>query len=173
LAALWGLVALVSLAGCVGYGYHIGNASLFDSNIETVYVPMFESNSFRRDLAERVTEAVIKEIESHATFKVVSDPKADTILTGKITSDTKHLLVQTLNGDPRDMEITLQVKVCWMDRRGNKLRDCPAIPIPADCVSVGAASDLVGEVGQSVATSQQRAIKRLAQQIVGLMETPW
>jgi hypothetical protein len=33
--------------------------------------------------------------------------------------------------------------------------------------------NLVPEVGQSVATAQQKAICRVAQQIVGLMEKPW
>jgi len=42
----------------------------------------------------------------------------------------------------------------------------------ADCVLDGA-GDVVPEVGQSIATAQQEAISRVAQQIVGLMEKPW
>ena len=34
-------------------------------------------------------------------------------------------------------------------------------------------SNLIPEAGQSVATAQQQAIERLAQQIVGTMEAPW
>ncbi|HKD37640.1 MAG TPA: hypothetical protein VKB78_12600, partial [Pirellulales bacterium] len=42
----------VSFFGCAGY--HVGNASLFPADIHTVFVPMFESDSFRRDLGEQL-----------------------------------------------------------------------------------------------------------------------
>jgi Lipopolysaccharide-assembly len=159
--------------GCVAGPYHIGNESLFPAGIETVYVPVIESASFRRDLGERLTEAVIKEIERRTPYKVVGDPRADTILTAKIVGETKHLVAQSLTGDPRESEINFQVQVSWLDRRGSPVRDLPKIPLPADCVTVSAASDIVPEVGQSMATAQQRAIQRLAEQIVSLMEVPW
>jgi hypothetical protein len=38
---------------------------------------------------------------------------------------------------------------------------------------VGGSASLIPELGHSVATAQQQAIQRLAQQIVGLMEAPW
>ena len=55
------LLVLLRFAGCAGY--QIGNQSLFPQEIHTVYVPVFKSNSFRRNLGERLTEAVVKEIE--------------------------------------------------------------------------------------------------------------
>ena len=53
--------SLLLLGGCAGY--QIGNQSLYPQEIRTVYVPMFQSISFRRNLGERLTEAVVKEIE--------------------------------------------------------------------------------------------------------------
>jgi hypothetical protein len=53
-AAGWALVL-----GCAPY--RMGVQSLYSCNIRTVYVPMFESDSFRRNLGERLTEAVQKE----------------------------------------------------------------------------------------------------------------
>ena len=41
---------------------------------------MIESDSYRRDLGERLTEAVIKEIELKTPYKVVGTPDADSIL---------------------------------------------------------------------------------------------
>ena len=114
------MLLLASLAGCLGLGnYQFGARTLFPEGIETVYVPVFDSSSFRRGLGEELTEAVIKEIERRSHYKVVSSPSADTILTGKIISETKHLLFQTLQGDPREMEVNLQVKVSWVDQRGS------------------------------------------------------
>ena len=42
-----------------------------------------------------------------------------------------------------------------------------------DGVTLESSAYLVPEVGQSSATSQQEAIDKLADEIVGLMETPW
>ncbi len=161
------------MAGCLPARYQFGARTLFPEGYDTVYVPVFASNSYRRDLAEELTEAVIKEIERRTDYKVVSSPSADTVLTGTITSETKHLLFDTLNSDPREEEVNLQVKVSWVDRRKCPVRDIPPVPVPAAAVDIGAASSLVPEVGQSVATSHQRAIQRLAEQIVSLMEKPW
>jgi outer membrane lipopolysaccharide assembly protein LptE/RlpB len=162
---------LLAFSGCAQY--HFGNRSLFPCDVQTVYVPMFESNSFRRDLGERLTEAVVKEIERRSPYKVVSNPNADTVLTGRIVSDTKHLLVQTRNGDPRMEELKFQVQVSWIDRRGNAIRQFPPVPVPGECVTLTGAAGVVPEFGQSIATQQQKAIQKLAQQIVNMMETPW
>ncbi len=163
---------LSALCGCLG-NYQFGARTLFPENIETVYVPVFDSSSFRRELGEELTEAVIKQIERRTPYKVVSSPSADTVLTGKITSETKHLLFQTLTADPREVEVNLQVKVSWVDRRGATIREVPAVPVPNAAVDITAASDVVGEVGQSIATAHELAVQRLADQIVSLMEKPW
>jgi|SRR5208282_3346161 len=173
LAPLAVALLLVSLGGCLSTNYQFGARTLFPEGIETVYVPVFDSSSYRRELGEELTEEVIKEIEKRSCFKVVSSPAADTVLTGKITAETKHLLFQTLQGDPREMEVNLQVKVSWVDQRGKAVREIPTVPVPQAAVDIGAASDMVAEVGQSVATAHHRAIQRLAEQIVSLMEKPW
>ena len=166
---------LATLAGCQSLGsYQFGARTLFPEGIETVYVPVFDSSSYRRELGEELTEAVVKEIERRSPYKVVASPSADTILVGKITSEGKHLLFETLQGDPRDSEINLQVKVSWVDRRcGTPIREIPLVPVPSAAVDIGAANNMVPEVGHSVATSHQEAIQRLAAQIVSLMEKPW
>ena len=170
---LWlGVVASLSaFAGCAGY--QIGNQSLYPADVRTVYVPTFESNSFRRNLGERLTEAVMKEIELKTPLKVVSSPNADSILSGRITKDTKHVVVQNYYGDPRESELNLYVEVQWIDRHNNAILRNGALPLSAELAAVTGTADIVPEVGQSVATAQQQAIQRLAQQIVALMETPW
>ena len=74
------LLVLPVLCGCAGY--QIGNRTLFPTHIHTVHVPTFESISFRRNLGERLTEAVVKEIEVRTPYKVVADPNADSVMTG-------------------------------------------------------------------------------------------
>jgi hypothetical protein len=136
-------------------------------------VPVFQSNSFRRNLGERLTEAVVKEIERRSIYKVVNQGEADSVLSGRIVADTKRVLVPDLSGDARELQVGMRVQVSWVDRRGRMLRDCPTIPLPAELVDVSGTGDVVPEVGQSVAVAQQQAIVRMARQIVDLMEKPW
>ncbi|MEN6404865.1 MAG: LptE family protein [Thermoguttaceae bacterium] len=159
------------LCGCAGY--QLGNQTLFPTEIHTVYVPVFQSNSFRRNLGERLTEAVVKEIELKTPYKVVANANADSVLSGRIASDKKQVLVPGMTGDARDIEVAIRVEVRWLDRKGRMLRDTQSVPLPEEIADVTGTGDVVPEVGQSVATAQQEAICRVAQQIVGLMEKPW
>jgi hypothetical protein len=162
---------LACLAGCAGY--QIGNQSLYPAHIRTVYVPIFESPSFRQNLGERLTEAVQKEIELKTPYKVVQDANADSILSGRIVGETKHLVVQSRSGDPREVQVNLRVEVSWIDRWGGVMRQSGPIPVSPEVADIAASANVVPEVGQSVATAYQQAISRLAEQIVALMETPW
>ena len=166
------LIILTATLGCAGY--RIGNATLFRPDIQTVYVPVFQSTSLRPGLGERLTEAVIKEIELRTPYKVVGSlDRADSILTGRITSETKRTVVESPYDDPREIATRLQVEVQWIDQRGRVLTPEEAIPVPPELSTVVAETTLVPEVGQSLATAQQAALQRLAMQIVGMMENPW
>jgi hypothetical protein len=165
------LLLLLLCSGCAGY--QIGNQSLYPTEIHTVYVPMIQSTSFRRNLGERLTEAVVKEIENKTPYKVVTDPNADSVLTGVIFEEGKHVLVPILTGDARETQAAMKVKVSWVDRKGQTLRDERSIPLPSELVDITGTGNLVPEAGQSVDTAQQQAICRMAEQIVGLMEKPW
>jgi hypothetical protein len=164
-------LCFAAVAGCAGY--RVGNQSLYPCDIRTVYVPVFESDSFRRYLGERLTEAVIKEIELKTPYKVTGDSMADSLLSGRITRDNKRLLVLNKYHDPRDEEVNLQVQVRWLDRQSNLMREGAPIPVPAELATIGESASVVPEVGQSIATAQQQAIHRLAVQIVAMMEAPW
>lgn len=164
-------VVSIALAGCARY--RVGNATLYPPDIHTVYVPIFESNSYRRNLGERLTEAVIKEIELKTPFKVVSTPEADSILTGKILTDTKRVLVETSTDEPRELQAGIQIQVSWVDRKGGVVRSPQAVPVPQSLAVVNQSANMIPEIGQSISTAQQQTIQRLAEQIVGLMEAPW
>ncbi len=160
-----------SFAGCAGY--RVGARSLYAPDVTTVYVPMIESDSYRRDLGERLTEAVVKEIELKTPFKVVGTPDADSILSARLVRDTKRVVVENQNDDPRSVEIGMIAEITWLNRRRQPLRDPSTLLLPPELLTTGQTSTLIPEAGQSIATAQQQAIKRLAQQIVSTMEEPW
>src|SRR6476659_10123256 len=96
------ILLLLVFSGCIGY--HVGTASLYAPDVATVYVPMIESDSYRRDLGERLTEAVIKEIELKTPYKVVNTPSADSILSAHLIRDMRHVLVEKAYDDTRIRE---------------------------------------------------------------------
>jgi hypothetical protein len=165
------LFFLATLAGCAGY--RVGTASLYPPDVQTVYVPMFESDSLRRGLSERLTEAVIKEIELKTPYKVISSPEADSVLTGRITNDIKRVIVEDFYDQPRQVDTTLQAQVNWVNRRGDRIGNQGDVPIPSSLVELSSSGKQVAEYGQSISTAQQQAINRMAEQIVALMESPW
>ena len=95
----------LSSPGCAGY--QLGNQSLYPSDIKTVFVPVFECDSFRRNLGERLTEAVVKEIERKTPYKVVGSPDADSILAGRIITERKGVLSETINEAKAGHQLTV------------------------------------------------------------------
>jgi hypothetical protein len=173
--ACWMIAVALLCAGCAGYRF--GNNTLYAPNVRTVYVPVFQSDSFRTtpaiDIGERLTEAVCKEIEKRTPFKVVGTADgADSVLTGRIVADTKRMVVESPTDQSRMVEMNYQTLITWADRGGAVIAS-GEVPLPAATVDVGQSAALVPEFGRSVASTQQEAIIKLAQQIVGLMEEPW
>ena len=103
-------------AGCANYRF--GNNTLYAPNVRTVYVPVFQCDSFRTtpaiDIGERLTEAVCKEIEKRTPFKVVgAEGGADSVLTGRVVADTKRMVVESPTDQSRMVELNYQALVTW------------------------------------------------------------
>jgi hypothetical protein len=157
--------------GCATYRF--GNRSLYRCDIRTVHVPMVQSDSFRRNLGERLTEAIVKELELKTQYKVVDAASADSVLTVRLISESKRVLSETRNDDPRDLEADFFAQMSWADRRGDLIAGGTPVPFAPLLVNISQTASFVPEGGQSMATAQQEAIQRMAEQIVGQMEAPW
>lgn len=209
-----GLSAAVPLAfvGCRGgvptiFGYKLGAAALYDENISTVYVPVFNNRAFQtspyRGFEVDVTEAVVREINTKTTFRVVSDPdKADTELLGNIVSITKNIMNRTQQNTVRDGEVVVTVDVVWRDLRDGTIlsaprksrlpgtaapSDVPPIPFdpnvkpvpPVPEVAQLVPARIVGEgryvmeLGETNASASKRVHNQIATQIVSMMEKRW
>lgn len=166
------LIALALAAGCAGY--RAGSQSLYAPDVATVYVPMIESDSFRRDLGERLTEAVVKEIELKTPFKVVASPGADSVLEVRLLSERRHVQGEDEFDNPRVFHGVLFAQVAWVNRRRLPLAPTRLVELPPGlAVGVSQTTPLIPESGQTVVSQQQQGIARLAEQIVGVMEEPW
>ncbi len=164
------IAAAIACSGCACY--RSGADSLYPSEIRSVYVPVFRSRSFRPFLGERLTEAVIKEIEEKTPFDVVT-ANPDSTLEGEIVAESKRVVVKSPTDEGRESDLTFIVYVTWTDSRGAALREPNSVVVPASLVNIMETTNAVPEVGQSISSQQQVAIDQLAKQIVGLMEVPW
>ncbi|QDU25235.1 hypothetical protein ETAA8_02980 [Anatilimnocola aggregata] len=138
-----------------------------------MHVPIVQSDSFRRNLGERLTEQICKQIELKTPYKLADADAADSILTARIVSESKRVLAENGLDEARDVETDFFVQVRWVDRRGDLIMSHTDIPIQPLLVNVSQATNFVAEGGQSLATSHQEAMFRLADQIVGQLELPW
>src|SRR5262245_42783818 len=96
------VAVVVVFSGCAGY--QLSTRVLYRPDIRTVHVPVVQSDSFRRYLGERLTEAIVKEIELRTPYKVVDEASADSVLTVRLVSDSKRVLANNKFSEPRDIE---------------------------------------------------------------------
>jgi len=162
-AAVLAAAVLVAGGGC---GYSVRPP--YDPNVHTVYVPIFQSLTFRRDINLQLTEAVIKEIEKRTPYKVVGSPEgADSTLEGLISYDMKNLLVENPNNLPRQLTILLTISVKWIDNR-------PGVPKKdvQPTVFFESMADYP-ELGETTVAAYEKLVIKLARDIVNTMEEPW
>ena len=161
-------VLVVLLSGC---GYMVGSPNACD--VQTVAVPIFTSDSFRRGFEFQLTEAVKKQIQAQTAFRIAEEPYADTRLTGHIVDIRKGVLSETAFDDPRQLQLTLAVMITWEDLRTGQILAQQQIPLPPDATLLVGQADFAPELGQSLASANQQLMDRLAHDIVGRMEMPW
>jgi hypothetical protein len=152
------LLILTATVGCAGY--QVGNRTLFNTDMRTVHVPVFQSDSLRPDLAEWLTEAVIKEIEMRTPYKVVSNPLADSVLTGRLLWDNKRVVSENYNDEPRNLIYNAALHITWIDRNGRILAQ--------SSITVG--ENFVPEAGQSITSAEAAVVRRMAAAVVNEME---
>jgi hypothetical protein len=129
-------------------------------------VPVFTTKDFRRGIEFRLTEAVIKQLEAHAPYKVVPKERADTILEGQVTS----VRVGTLSKDfqtnlPREQELVVTIDLTWKDLRSGK--------ILMQRRGLQQDGTFYPSLGEGEWTGAQQAIERFALAIVQEMQADW
>ena len=157
------MLATVLTCGCAGY--HLGNQFLYRSDIRTVHVVIFESDSYRRFLGQRLTEAVVKEIELSTPLTITEAALADSFVRGRILQDRKIVAGENINDDARTLTVDWVVEVSWVDRAGVPL-------MQRQFVRIDRQATFIPEGGQSLSSAQQEIVERIARDIVGQMEMP-
>ncbi len=163
-----GTLIMIMLAGTMlsGCGYTI--RAPFDKSVKTVFVPVFRTQSYRRDLNLNLCEMVQKEIMQRSPYKVVGRPEgADTILEGTINFADKNTVVENPFNLPRELNATVSVAVKWTHNPPTEAEKSKPPTTVSETVN------FVPEVGETALTAFYRVNQRLAAQIVDMMEQPW
>ncbi|MEZ6126401.1 MAG: LptE family protein [Planctomycetaceae bacterium] len=158
----------VLLTGC---GYVFGPPTM--PGVRTIHVPVFKTDSFRRNLDYLLTEAVQTEIKNRSGYRLADAATADTVLEGRIIDVRKTPLSETRFDDPRELQLMLGAQISWIDRRTGRILQQQTFPISQQLSQHASQVSFAPEVGQSLATAQQDAVRRLASQIVDLTEMSW
>lgn len=166
-----GVLLMHWTTGCASYQF--GSAALFPNGIRTVHVPIVKNQTFRHDLGVRLTEALVHEIERRTPYKVISDPSADTTLWCNLVGESKTVLTENANDDPRALDAAISVAVRWVSRDGRSLLQNSVANAESDAIGFSQTVRFVPEAGQSIDTTHQQAIEQLARRIVNQMESRW
>jgi Lipopolysaccharide-assembly len=162
---LLGLTVLALGPGCKITGYSIRPP--YDPKVKTVYVSVFKSVTFRRDINLILTELVIKEIERRTPYKVVGTPEdADTTLEGTINFSDKNVILENPYNLPRQLTTTMVVMATWTDNKAEEKK-------PPNPAYISDTFNFYPEIGESAQAAYYRTCEKLATQIVNMMEQPW
>jgi hypothetical protein len=147
-----------ALQGC-GYS----TKPLYSRAYRTIAVPIFGNKTFRREWEFRLTEALAKNIEARTPYRLVSQDRADTVLSGEIVEIAQDVLTRRYGTLlPRESQLTVAVNFVWKDRNGRLL---------VERRSFNRASTEIPQIGERVEDAEQLAIERLASAIVDQMQT--
>jgi hypothetical protein len=162
-----GLLGLTLFSGCGKSRGGYSNEWLYPTNIETVYVEMFENETFRRGLEYELTDALAKRIEAETPYKIVSDRDvADSVISGKIVAiDDKVLSMERQTGRPLEKQADIAAKVNWKNLKTGQFF--------VENVSVRGAMSYSAWLNQGFDYGSTVAVNRLAERIVEQMQTKW
>jgi hypothetical protein len=139
---------------------------LHRQDVSTVYVEMFDADSFRRGYEFTLTDAICKRIEAQTPYKIVSDRNvADTVLSGSMSVGIGTLAGERWTGRPLEQETMIAVNVTWKNLKTGQ--------VLVDGKTIYGSASYSSQLGQTIDYSVDRAVNKVAQKVVELMEQPW
>jgi hypothetical protein len=154
------MVIFALISGC-GYS----NKSLISRKINSIYIPIFENETFRKGLEFDLTNAVKDEIMSNTKLRIAKKDNADTILTGKIQKVTESMLSSNVEDNIVEGRVTIYVDVKLVDRRTGRTL--------IEEKKVTQSAEYIVKRGENIKTASRESLTLLAETIVGHLEEKW
>ncbi|MBI2559595.1 MAG: hypothetical protein HYW14_00465 [Planctomycetes bacterium] len=153
-------ILIIVLSGC-GYS----TRSLLRRDLEGIYVPIFDNDTFRRGLEFGLTKAVKDEILFRTRLKIVDKEDADAILYGKIADVQENVLSENIADDIVEGSVTVLLDIKLVDARtGRNVIEKKGLQWK---------TEYIGRRGEAVSTAENEAFVDIAERIVNLMEEDW
>lgn len=162
------IAASTLFSGC---GYMLGPN--LRQGVRTIHVPVVQSESHRRDVDYLLTESLQEEIRLRTGYQLAEATNADTILRCQLIDIRKNPLSETRFDDPREIQLLLGAQVSWVDRRSGQILHQQTFPVSQQLSRHSSQVSFAPEVGQSMATATQDAVRKLASEIVDITDQPW
>ncbi|MDP7005523.1 MAG: LptE family protein [Phycisphaerales bacterium] len=112
------LITITLILSCCASDPTVGysSSSLYSKQFQSVAIPIFENNTLNRNLEFMLTDALIKEIQTRTSYRVVGEQYADTLLTGTIKSVDLQTLSQSSNtGLDNEVLIKTVIDFEWLN----------------------------------------------------------
>ena len=154
------MVIFALISGC-GYS----NKSLISRKINSIYIPIFENETFRKGLEFDLTNAVKDEIMSNTKLRIAKKDNADTILTGKIQKVTESMLSSNVEDNIVEGRVTIYVDIKLVDRRTGRTL--------IEEENVKQAAEYIVKRGENIKTASRESLVLLAEKIVSHLEEKW
>lgn len=161
------VLCTLGLSGCAELDGGYSNQSLFPREIDTVYLEMFDNQTFRRGAEYELSDALSKRIEVETPYKIVSNRDlTDTIMSGQIVSIGETALsTERETGLVLEKEVELTALVNWKNLKTGELL--------IDNFSISATASYSEYQQQDIKYASNLAANNLARKIVELMEVKW
>ena len=154
------LCAQLVTVGCAGYR----SGTLFPQGARRIAVPIFENDTFFRQIEIDLTRSICDELRARPGIHVVSEEEADIILEGRITDVDQRVLAISKRDRPTESSATTAVKCRVIDAKTRKvLKD----------FTEKKRIDFALATGEGLQTAQRDAFYELAREIVYELEADW
>ena len=147
----------VLVSGC-GYS----QKSLIDRKINTIYISIFENNTFVRGIEFDIAKAVKDEIMSRTSLRIVQKDSADVIMTGEIGGSAQAALSQSRDNIV-ESSVSISASVTLLDTRTGRTMGGGA----------GGGAAFIVDRGENVQSATEEAIANLARVLVDNLEEEW
>lgn len=156
---------LVSILITVFSGCGYSTRSLMRQDLESIYVPIFDNDTFRRGLEFGLTKSVKDEILFRTRLKIVNKEDADAVLYGKIADVKERVISENIADDIVEGSVTLFLDIKLVDvRTGRNIVEKKGIQWQ---------TEYIGRHGEGVSTAEKEAFVDIAERIVNLMDEDW
>ncbi len=156
------LLVLVTVCGC---GYT--TKSLISRDIETIYIPIFGNETFRRDLEFGLAKELKDEVLSKTSLRIVDKAIADAVLTGTITKVQETMLISGTSDNIVENRISLFVDFKLVERGRGKDRTM------VDAKDVQKDAEFIINRGETMLSAYDEVVADMAETIVHLIEEKW